>query len=552
MVATSKGYRPPLRLLEAFLCVVHETAACSVRDSTDSCRHRRRRFRNNAPQRPCASLLVDSTTTRKGQPQQQQQRAAAKNFVSDEFPVPHPKTLLFPAAGRDDDGDARACVGSSAAAAADAAVANIRRALLMRVSYGGMAFDQALLKGACLAWGERCGHSNHCALCGDPLCLPSPPRPPSVPGPSAPGAAASIVPFGYAHKSVLSALEGNAWTAFLAAAHQGAGMPPALRLQLLAHVAGTGNGVGEERAGEAEGAVRPRGSERERKMGGSGMATTTGRSMLLQPNRLGPIIREADAILSGVDFHCSGVIDELLKSTSVAARVGEAIHRCCGNRRNKKRKTQPSQAGAVVVPGLTPATAAASGAVASGGLNGESKGEGRRGVPVRSNSGGGGAVVRNTCPPTGTDGNAHGGSDEESVGVRHAAKQAMWTCSGGLNVRRLRVAFSSGEGDAGVCRDDEEAEEEGEEEGARDENGGRTSSCCCWSSPGFLKETVAVGPGEGDYLSQGSRDGGGGDGDGGKGEGEPPSDMDSMVWTAMSSDVLGWTRKFVRARLARG
>ncbi|CAN0580123.1 unnamed protein product, partial [Ectocarpus sp. 12 AP-2014] len=92
MVATSKGYRPPPRLLEAFLCVVHETAACHVRDSTDSsCRHRR---------------------------------------------------------------------GAAAAAAATItnaaiAVANIRRALLMRMSYGGMACDQALLKGVCLAWGER-------------------------------------------------------------------------------------------------------------------------------------------------------------------------------------------------------------------------------------------------------------------------------------------------------------------------------------------------------------------------------------------------------------
>ncbi|CAM9502953.1 unnamed protein product, partial [Scytosiphon promiscuus] len=223
---------------------------------------------------------------------------------------------------------------AAAAAAAATAVANIRRALLMRVSYGGMVWDQALLKGACLAWGERCGHLQHCCCCGmitpcsaappPPADAPSvsggdgcsgalrpsqqrqrqPPEPPlfgpeppatlktpaqpvvdrnqpvtgsSTPafaGPTAvPGRSGSshdttvyadspkFLPFGYAHESVVAALRGNGWTAFLAAAHGGTGMPPALRSELLAHVA---NGtVAEETRIAAAGAAAAEGQARD-------------------------------------------------------------------------------------------------------------------------------------------------------------------------------------------------------------------------------------------------------------------------------------------------
>ncbi|CAM9415916.1 unnamed protein product, partial [Ectocarpus sp. 12 AP-2014] len=207
-----------------------------------------------------------------------------------------------------------------------------------------------------------------------------------------------LQPFGYAHDSVLSALEGNGWTAFLVAAHAGTGMPPALRKHLLAHVVGVGSG----RAGERTGNMRQKSSG-----GGGGEKSVTAASTSTPPNCLGPIIREADAILSGVDFHCSGVLDELLRSTAVAARVGKAISESRGPRSNGVGDAESSEL--------------------------------------------------------------------ELVGVRQAAKEAMWACSSGINIRRLRVAFLR------------EAGEEGEETEVAEGNCG-----CCLSSPGYLEETEGV------------------------------------------------------------
>ncbi|CAM9947453.1 unnamed protein product [Ectocarpus fasciculatus] len=100
----------------------------------------------------------------------------------------------------------------------------------------------------------------------------------------------------------------------------------------------------------------------------------------------------------------------------------------------------------------------------------------------------------------------------------------MWACSSGLNTRRLRVAFLREVGEGG---EETEATE---------------GSCgCCLSSPGYLEETErVVGVGE-DGISLPVEKGGG-----------SSSGMDARVWAAMSSDVSGWTTKFVRGRLSRG
>ncbi len=573
MVATSKGYRPPPRLLEAFLCVVHETAACPVRDSTDSCRRRRARpgsrcggLRNEQDPRTAGN----SSSAREGGGQQQQQQVEeTKSFDADEFAVPHPKSLLVSAGGR---GDAtRRGGGSVPAAAADAAVANIRRALLMRVSYGGMAWDQALLKGACLAWGERCGHYLDCS-CGSPACssaspgapaaaaaaaglgggsgstgeargnaedMPAlgsspvsqwqqPPKPPKYPthfltphgaaltdllrsGGGSGGGGGDALPFGYAHESVLSALEGNGWTAFLAAAHGGTGMPPALRSHLMAHVAVGGNGGANGGGGSGGGGGEATRKDVKRRESGGASGESSGddprqggprrgggvpaRAVTVGPpaGRLGPLIREADAILSGVDFHCSGVLDELLRSTAVAARVGAAIQRRRGTRRQE----------------MDPSSQA---------------------VPAVEAEKGNGITI--------TDVTGGGGSDEEIIGVRQAAKRAMWACSGGLNVRRLRVAFSSEDeeswcGGTGGC---------GHGDGSEPAGCGGDGGGGCWSSPGVLEETAGarVGAGDGDFVFP--KDG----------ESLASPDMDTRVWAAMSSDVLAWTRRYVKGRLARG
>lgn len=520
MVATSKGYRPPSCLLEAFLCVVHETTACPVRDSIDSCRHRRH-FRSNHGHRT-AGVCSPGTATG-SQQHQQQALLVTKRFDAEDFPVPHPKSLLVSSSCR---GDADGGAGGSANAA-DAAVANIRRALLMRVSYGGMPWDQAMLKGACLAWGERCGHYHDCNLCGAactsstssparalngedapgsdedvassttvPLLTqqqqpPDPPTWPEDPSRSQGGsdcsferstADADAPPFNYTHESVLSALRGNGWTAFLTAAHGATGMPPTLRSQLMAHVAREAGG-GADNGDSGEGAATHEINVDARRAESTSTNASTPRPSL------GPILREADAILSGVDFHCSGVLDELLRSTAVSARVGEAIHR---------RINKPS------------AYRAGFGAVVSGVVNQGGSG-GATACAVR------GVVCSN---------------EEEVVGVRKAAKEAMWAYSGGLNFRRLGVAFSS-RGREQRCH------------GGSQRGKDKTPGCCgdCCSSPGLLEELpgVRVGACGGDIVLRGDST-----------RGVSSLDMKARVWSAIAPDVLGWTRRFVKARLARG
>ncbi|CBJ27183.1 conserved unknown protein [Ectocarpus siliculosus] len=368
MVATSKGYRPPLRLLEAFLCVVHETAACPVTGGSNSSFLEGEKASTSGEG---TVLAKGSGSTDKTPVTSQRQPPSPPRFDHKTFPLARPRDQDAGYANREDLVDI-------------------------------------------------------------------------------------LQPFGYAHESVLSALEGNGWTAFLVAAHAGTGMPPALRTHVLAHVVGVGSGRAGERAGDmkqksSSGAGGGAGGG-----GGGGEKMSTAASTATPPNRLGPIIREADAILSGVDFHCSGVLDELLRSTAVAARVGKAIS--------------------------------------------ESRGP-------RSNDVGDSAS-----------------SELELVGVRQAAKQAMWACSSGINTRRLRVAFLR------------EAGEESEETEVAEGNGG-----CCLSSPGYLEETErVVGVGE-DGVSLPVGNGGG-----------SSSGIDARVWAAMSSDVSGWTTKFVRGRLSRG
>ena len=403
----------------------------------------------------------------------------------------------------------------AAADEAGATIACCRRSLLMRASYGGMAFDQALLKGACLAWGERSGHctprpatasdratfssggssgsgSGSGGRCrggdggGDEglgdgaekneLRLPTPPPPPPISKAAAVAAAAcrGAPPFGYVCGKLVSSWERGGWTGFLAAAHAGAGMPEALRWQLMAHVVGGGRGgrrvgsmdrakraLGVKYVGEGEAGQRPRERAGEGEggasdtvvaaevvgvdvAGGGGLtaastaaATDTKNAVVaavLAQRQRGPILREQDAILSGVDFHCSSVLDELLRSPALAARVA---------------KTEGSS--------------------------------------------------RRSC--------------STGIGVKEAARQAMWACSSGLNVRRFQVAFSPG-GRGVNC----------------EKMGGRNDRCA--SVPlAYLAETRAVVGAEG---------------------GVGVSETDARVWAALLPDVLDWTRRFVRAKLAPG
>lgn len=576
MTATSKGYRPPACLVDAFLCVVYETAACPVRDSTASCQ-----------------VFEEGT----GQP---------VNFDEDEFAAPHPRDLVRPprvqekaqecdalrklAAGRhgtyaskrqeavatagfecrqENAGNETTADlvngstgaegldgvrGSEATAVtkttatledasggvdgSDAAMACCRRALLMRMSYGGMVWDQSLLKGACLAWGERCGHYNYKPkqqpassrkshktasspgyvdlgrADSNSNALPPPPDPP-IWSPSRPlGDGAVAAPFGYMQGDAVAALEGHGWTRFLVSSHAGTGMPLALRSCLLAHVAG-GEQAAELFQGAAPAPARDTGeSQREPAQncmangyqeagGGSKQQELTDPAMVvpagdtataaasggvgrsgtapLEKRRkidvnLGPIIREADAILSGVDFHCSKVVDDLLRSTAVAARVGKAIAKGNG--------TAASKAVASTVDGC--------------GNGQEISGfGGQQGV---------------------------GGAAEEgpALGVRHAAKQAMWAYSGGLNSRKVRIMFRAAAAAAG-------AEREGDHGTVTARVPTRPSG-----SPSMSKEIWAAG--EVNLLS---------------GE-DQISGMDARVWHAMSADVMDWTRRFVRERLAPG
>lgn len=426
MVATSKGYHPSAHLLGVFLCIVYETAACPVRDSIQSCR------------------LRDPGT---GQP---------TSFET--FPAPHPKDLIFaPKRGRsglgvgkfrgskpsaehhnvslvssdpcENEKDVEADGGVVAASTkrdihldgddgAHAVIACLRRALLMRVSYGGMARDQALIKGACLAWGERCGHYYYCVpksineSCGYSTSrsadgsVNSSTSPPPAPPIFNAAPHDAVPPFKYLHRSILSALEASGWATFLLKAHTGKGMPPALRLQLLAHVVG-GKDMGGTCGGISEVIVEKgqckvylakgkvgqqwRGANNERDsaclaentVGGCVISATKGQS------HIGPLLRETDAILSGVDFHCSKVLDDILRSTAVAAKIGAAIHRAAADAGSgQERENEHHEVGF--------------------GEEGPKKKVGR------------------------------------VVGVMQAAKQAMWACSGGLNTRSLQVVFPPG------------------------------------------------------------------------------------------------------------
>ncbi|CAM9990114.1 unnamed protein product [Laminaria digitata] len=516
MVATSKGYRPPPVLLDAFLRVVYETSACPVRDTTDSCF-----FNGNGDGYGYCNGNGFSIGNGNSNDNDGGDDNLPASFEADEFAAPHPKDLLFRPGQREAKraragdsataDDAAATEDAAADDEIDAAIACCRRSLLMRASYGGMPFDQALLKGTCLAWGERSGHCtpsparasdraafSGCCGGGDSVDIsggssgnsgggggggggagdgadkgllpPSPPRPPPPPvicnATAAAGAAfCGTPPFGYVRERVVSSWERGGWTGFLAAAHAGAGMPEALRWQLMKHVVGGGGG----RGGTVDGAKRAPGSGSGGDgAGGGGGADTKNKvevAVVVVEKPRGPILREEDAILSGVDFHCSSVLDDLLRSTALAARVGKALH-------------------------ATTTKAAAATAAAT-------------------------ATATTTLGPSRRFG-------DPGVGVKEAAKQAMWACSSGLNVRNVQVAFSPGG-----------------RGGGRERISGRNGGCV--SGPrAYLKgaeaKTIAGGGVEEGALCGGA----------------DVSETDARVWAALSPDVLNWTRRFVRARLAPG
>lgn len=365
MVATSKGYRPPPRLVDAFLCVVHETSLCSIRDTVDSCR-----------------IFYASN----GQP-------AAVSLANADFPCPHPRDLIpsnedrnprgidralgerfmmrqhlsgraaFQSPGRsirnDDSVSTEGFSGDTNKRVDDieGLIACCRRALLFRASYGGMACDQALLKGSCLAWGERC--HGHIAT---KLTVPekndqknqhtlaqNAPAPNFLPVVCVKKSVEANPPFGYIHRNVILALQEDPWMKFVLSAHDGGGMPNALRSALLAHIA-----IGENETTVSSGCETEHSDERNSwppeklsigekpapnepeiksnqirllKIGAEGSVTAAG----AQPIRIGgPILREVDATLSGVDFHCSNVLNDVLRSTVMAERVRAAIQGAAG------------------------------------------------------------------------------------------------------------------------------------------------------------------------------------------------------------------------------
>lgn len=385
MAATSKGFRPPKPLVLAFLCVAYEIALCPVRDTTESFRLRRSRD------------------------------GKAVDFQDDGIAAPHPRDLVAAAervgrpSGSEGDGHSPAARPGRRRAwdgAGDAAVACLRRALLLRVAYGGMPCDQALLKGVCLSWGERCGHLE--AEDGQPGTGARPPqqqgtrrRPGAIEGP---GARAMT----YVHTSAIAALGGHRWASFLASSYAGCGMPPPLRLRLEACLVddsipstdAAGEPAGGVDSGEpllrdvgtspvTQGATRALVWHRADVAGDmEGMGRQRSDGHLRPP--LEKIVRETDAILSGVDYHCSNVLEEVLQEQVVTERLRQALGEGFG----------------------------------SDGIRGE--GRARTGV----------------C----------GGRE-----LREAAKGAMWVCSSGVNARRLALKFVPPPGEDGAPQPAREA-----------------------------------------------------------------------------------------------
>lgn len=480
MVATSKGYRPPPRLVDAFLCVVHETALCSVRDTVDSCQ------------------IFDANN---GHP-------AAVSLAGADFPCPHPRDLIpsngdrnprgtdralgehsaigqhlpgraaFQSPGRRirKDGSVRAEVFSWCYSDTEERVGDIegliaccRRALLFRTSYGGMACDQALLKGSCLAWGERC-HGHLATKLAVPeknnrknqhTCAQNVPAPHIPPVVCIGKPVGAIPPFDYIHRSVLLALQEDPWMKFVLSAHEGGGMPNALRSTLLTYIAIGENETTVSSGYEAEHSdernarppetseklsvvEKPATNEPERKFDRMRVSSTGAEGSVAaagaQPIGIGgPILREVDATLSGVDFHCSKVLEDILRSTAMAERVRAAIRA---------------------------ATAAAGGSTSDSSRGPTSNFE-----------------------PTTED-------------LMRAAKRAMWACSSGVNVRKLRLMFTI------------HGDHRGGEIGAGRK--GAMSSQVALLSP--VENGIASG-------------------------------VDERVWEAISTDVLRWARKYVKGRL---
>lgn len=297
-----------------------------------------------------------------------------------------PDTAAPPARCNDRGNSALASDGAGVLASTpcgDAAVACCRRALLMRMAYGGMRGDQALLKGACLSWGERCGHAITSDIRSGNRAVGSsmghgahPPRRGSLGWSDPQGGVPSL---GYMHDSAISALEGNGWTSFLVLAHAGCGMPESLRSHLMAYF--------------VEGAARLPGANINTNGGATcagpdicddAGSTSPGKRVSYALRSLGPIVRETDAILCGVDYHCSNVLDEVLAESSVAQRVTEAIR--------GEKFTKPCDS------------------------VGDSLGN-QRGGEVRL------------------------GSDAGEVNIIEVAKRAMWRFSGGINTRDLHLTF---------------------------------------------------------------------------------------------------------------
>lgn len=347
------------------------------------------------------------------------------------------------------------------AANAGAAVACCRRALLMRMAYGGLNFDQTLLKGSVWSWGERCGHvpmtpntPGESSVAGSKIASDrhtpsSPPAPPAIPTTLRGGNADGVTPFVYMHRSATTAHKGNAWMAFVLVSYTGCGMPELLRTQLLAHMVGASvlaiTGDRSHSASKTRGQVAPPmqspGSVQD--TGSShgddsvaGTVTAAGdRRLLMRRSSIGSIVRETDAILSGVDFHCSNVLEEVLRSAALRGKVAQALRRARGDHGN-------------------------------------------------------GSEVVTTTNGVGDD----GFSDHR---IERAAKQAMWTCSSGLNARKLQLRF------------------------VWDNRAGQLHQA----------NSVLVRV-EGDVT--------------------PTSCVDATVWAALSSDVAAWARRFVRGKLTSG
>ncbi|CAM9483041.1 unnamed protein product [Choristocarpus tenellus] len=375
MVATSKGYTPPPSLVGAVLCIVYETTACPVRDP----------LMCNPAGRTSPLLDRPPPHPRDLLPMHNQEIKNAQNCKVDTTGSSRREAIEDSIVGNG-RGEQRAERGTVDPVRTESvcAAACCLRALLMRMTYGGMSCDKDLMRMGCLVWGERFGKPVEWEpgrmTCESPnnLHAPQPPSQEEVShaldlvhkvsgGIRGQGKAEGPPddknpPFGYMHASARRVLGNDSgWLGFLAQVHAGAGMPSALFSFLMRCIQG----------GTSEHGSR----DRMEKSAVIGVGIEAKNVSSPYSGRTGSIIREVDAVASGVDFHCTPILDDVLRSPTTLRKVVAAVE----------------------------------------------------------------ATTVQTAP--GRDGN-NGSTWKNIEAVKAVVKRAMWTCSSGVNNRPLQLVLT--------------------------------------------------------------------------------------------------------------